>query len=158
MLLKQSKPKQEVLDFIIGEVERLRQGTFTFSEIGIPKGITRELDSYETKPANIRGALYARDMLKVELSNKPKMIYVAHMPSGLPETDVLCFDTDNQVPPGTVLDVEVMLEKIVKDKLDAIFEALDWSMSELVYFWHGKPKKMGDQMNLLDLLEGTGIG
>ena len=70
------------------------------------------------------------------------------MPSKFPKTSVLCFDNDHQVPPGTEIDVEVMLEKLIKAKMENIFEALGWKISELIYYWRGKPKLAGEQLSL----------
>ncbi len=170
MLLKQDKSKDEVLRYIGDEIERIRQGKFTFDEIGIPKGMSREPEDYGKLviekgialederghalrtgvPANIRGAKYAQNILGIQISSKPKMLYIKRMPEKYPQTDVLCFDEDIQVPPGTEIDIEKMLIKLVKDKVDSIFDALGWSLVALEPFWRGKPKnKAGEQMTLL---------
>jgi hypothetical protein len=41
-----------------------------------------------------------------------------------------------------------MLEKLVKNKLDAVFDALGWSMKELDPHWKGKVGKTGSQQIL----------
>jgi len=174
MLLRQDKTKDEVMRYIGDEIDRLRKGDYNFTEIGIPKGITKELHEYGGKltlddkgkvksrsgiPVNIRGAIYATKVLGHELSSKPKMIYILDLPEGLPKThkfhdgtekkiDSLCFDDDSQVPPGTIVDVEKMLIKTVRDKLEPIFEALDWKMSALNPWWRGKAPKAGIQEKL----------
>lgn len=158
MLLRQDRTKEEVLRYIGDEIDRIRKGNFKFTEIGIPKGISKELSDYgkidkdgQVKgiPANIRGTKYAQEVLGHELSSKPKMVYISKIPNNYPITNVLCFDEDGQVPPGTEIDVEKMLEKLVKDKTQSIFEALGWRLSELVPWWKGKPsKKEGEQLGL----------
>ena len=80
------------------------------------------------------------------------------MPDNLPKSyqlgsrekvvDVICFDEDSQIPPGTEIDIEKMLAKTVGDKLEPIFEALKWRMSELNPFWRGKAPKKGVQESL----------
>jgi DNA polymerase I len=167
MILKENKSKDEVMHFVGDEIARIRSGNFKFTEIGVPKGMSKDPEDYgkdvvdingvvekdaqgrrvkKGVPANIRGAKYTQDNLGFELSSKPKMIYIAKMPDRYPKTDVLCFDEDVQVPPGVVLDVETTLKKSVNDKLDSIFDSLGWEMRELNIFWKGKPKnKMGDQ-------------
>ena len=164
MLLRENKSKDEVIRYIGDQIDRIRKGDYKLTEIGIPKGINKDLSEYGNKillsddgtvkhkssvPANIRGARYAVEELGHELSNKPKMVYITKMPEGYNPTDVICFDEDEQVPPGMQIDVEKMLEKLVKDKVESIFEALGWKMSELVYHWHGKPKK--EEQLLLEL-------
>ena len=166
MLLRQDKTKDEVMRYIGDEIDRLRKGNFTFTEIGIPKGISRELETYGKQsnapeqtivqsiptrkgvPANVRGAIYTTKVLGHELTDKPKMLYISKMPESHPPTDVLCFDEDNQVPPGTEIDIEKMLEKLVKSKLESIFEALGWKLSDLAWHWKGHPKGKGEQLDL----------
>lgn len=177
MVLRQGKDKDVVLRYIGDEIDRIRGGRYSFSEIGLPKGISKELHEYGGKitldnegnvktrsgvPVNIRGAIYSEEVLGHQLSTKPKMLYILSLPENLPKTheflqgmgkiekevDSICFDEDWQVPPGTVVNIELMLEKTVKDKLESIFEALGWRMSELNPFWKGKPPKRGTQEKL----------
>lgn len=149
MLLRENRPKEEVLRYIGDEIDRIRKGDFTFTEIGIPKGINKSLSDYEHPSANIRGAIYAEKNLGIELSSKPKMLYISKMPNNLPQSNVLCFDEDGQVPAGTEIDTEKMLEKLIKDKISGIFEALNWKLSGLVPYWQGKPAREGEQLALL---------
>ena len=153
MLLRQDKPKDEVLRYIGDEIDRFRKGNFTFTEIGIPKGITKNLDEYKHPGANIRGAIYASKILGYELTDKPKLIYVSKVPSNYPPTDVICFDDATQIPVGTEIDIEKMLIKLVRDKIESIFEALDWRISELVPYWRGKAPRTGTQDSLFSLKE-----
>ena len=148
MLLRQGKAKDEVLRYVGDEIDRFRNGKYTIEEIGMPRGITRELSDYARPSANIRGALYTTNVLKYELSNKPKLIYITQMPNGYVETDVLCFDDEKQVPSGVQVNIELMLEKLIKNKLESIFDAMGWKISELVYYWKGKAPKRGEQLTL----------
>lgn len=177
MLLRQDKEKDEVIRYIGNEIDRIRKGNYKFSEIGMPKGITKELHEYGIKmtlnkdgsvksragiQANIRGAIYAVKVLGLDLSNKPKMIYIKNLPNHLPMkykfgigneaeekiVDTLCFDEDNQVPAGTIIDIEIMLQKTVRDKIEPIFDALKWPMKDLDYHWAGKAPKTGKQIDM----------
>ncbi len=95
------------------------------------------------------------------------MVYVTKLPENLPKTyqfdkkekivNSIFFDDDNQVPPRTEIDVGKMLEKLVKDKLSPIFEALGWKMSDLAWYWIGKAlkKKIQESLFSLDEFEET---
>jgi len=184
MILRQDKTKDDVLRYIGDEIDRIRKGNYSFSELGIPKGITKDFHEYgglitlddeghvKSKsgvPVNIRGAIYATEVLGHELSSKPKMLYILDLPEGLPKyykfgagpdtvekkIDSICFDDDSQVPPGTVVNVELMLQKTVRDKLESIFDAIGWKMSSLNPFWRGKAPKQGAQEPLFDLAPFT---
>lgn len=158
MILKQDKTKEEVTRWIGEEIDRIRKGNFKFSEIGIPKGIRMNLSTYKSPGAHIKGAMYSEKVLKLQLSSKPKMIYIKKLPEPFPTTlrveskdkhvESICFDEDSQVPPGTVIDIEKMLDKTVKNKLKPIFEALGWSMKEMDYHWVGKAPKVGKQLEM----------
>lgn len=166
MILKEDKSKDEVMRYIGDLIDKIRKGDYKLTEIGIPKGISKDLDDYGNKillddagnikhqssvPVNVRAARYAEKVLNYQLSSKPKMVYITSLPPGLPTTfegkpvDALCFDYEYQIPSGTVIDVETMLEKLVKAKLEAVFDAVGWKMSELDYHWKGKVGKVGKQ-------------
>lgn len=167
MLLIQDKTKDEVLHYVGGQIDRIRKGDYKFTEIGLPKGISKDLSEYQHPATNIRGAIFSMKVLGHDLSNKPKMVYVIKLPENLPKTyqfapdkkekkvDSICFDEDNQVPPGTEIDVEKMLTKTVRDKIEPIFEALGWRLSELNPFWRGCAPKDGVQDSLFPLDEYT---
>jgi len=155
MLLGKDCNRDEVVSYIVKQINRIRQHGYSFTEIGIPRGITKNIENYGKisggnkigLPAHIRGTIYSTK-LGLDISSKPKMIYVSGMPNGYEPTDVLCFDDDYQVPSGTTIDIEKMLEKLVKDKMTPIFDALNWSINELSPFWHNKTKS-GEQLVLL---------
>lgn len=147
MLLIDDKPKDEILKYIGDEIERIRQGNYRFTELGIPKGISKDLDEYDHPGANIRGAKYM-DELGIELSSKPKLLYVSKVAGDAKTTDVICFDDESQIPAGTEIDIEKMLTKLIKDKLDGIFDALNWDIKDLQYHWRRPKKKGGEQLSL----------
>jgi len=167
MLLRENSVKEDILRYVGDEIDNLRKGKTGFSEIGIPKGLSRDPKDYmkdgfdpalpmwkqKGLPANVRGTLYAMEVLGKEISSKPKMIYVSKMPEELEQTDVLCFDEESQIPAGTEIDIEKMLDRLVRAKLAPIFEGIGWHMSELVPWWKGKPKKGGESIPMFDLSE-----
>ncbi len=169
MILKENKTKEEVIRYIGEIIDKIRKGDYKLSEIGIPKGISKDLADYGNKmliddngvikhtssvPINVRAARYAEQILKLNLSSKPKMIYISSLPEGLPKVfegkpvEALCFDDEYQIPAGVVVDTELMLEKLIKNKLEAIFDALGWSMRELDVHWIGKTGKGNAQESL----------
>ena len=149
MILKQDRTKEEVIGYLRDQVMGFKTGIGDMAELGIPKGINKKLSDYKHPPANVRGAIYAIEKLGLDLSTKPKMVYISHMPFGYEPTDVLCFDDWSQIPPGTQIDVHKMLEKTVRLKLEPIFDALGWKMSELNPFWRMKKRTEGTQMEML---------
>jgi len=113
-------------------VKKYHSCDYPLDEIGIPGGIGKALNDYETKDAQVRGAEYANEHLGMNFGkgSKPKRIYIKAVPPGFPKTDVLCFEYGDQVPEGFVVDTDLMLEKTLKKPLERIMESLGWNWNE----------------------------
>ena len=123
----------EVKAYLSDIIKKYRAGSFSLDEIGIPGGIGKGLDEYETDDAQIRGAKYANLHLHTEFGkgSKPKRIYIKTVTAKYPKTDVLCFEYGDQVPPEFVVDRELMLEKTIRQPISRIIEALGWSWTDV---------------------------
>jgi DNA polymerase I len=123
----------EVKTYLSGIIKKYRAGAFSLDEIGIPGGIGKGLNDYETDDAQVRGAKYANQYLHTEFGkgSKPKRIYIKAVTGKYPKTDVLCFEYGDQVPPEFVVDRELMLEKTIRQPISRIIEALGWSWTDV---------------------------
>ncbi|HOX35438.1 MAG TPA: DNA-directed DNA polymerase [Methanoregulaceae archaeon] len=123
----------EVKAYLADIIRTYRGGAFTLDEIGIPGGIGKGLEDYETDDAQVRGAKYANEHLHTEFGkgSKPKRIYIKTVTAKYPKTDVLCFEYGDQVPPEFVVDRELMLEKTIRQPISRIIEALGWSWTDV---------------------------
>jgi DNA polymerase I len=103
--------------------------------VGIPQGLSKKLENYDTDSPWVRGSRYANEYLgeKFTMGDKPKAIYVRQVPKDYPKTDVVCFRRGQSLPPGFVLDVNTMFEKSVVMKLEQIFDAGNISLEEVLY-------------------------
>ncbi|TAJ44138.1 DNA-directed DNA polymerase [Methanofollis fontis] len=121
----------EVKSYLGGVIRTYRRGGYSLDEAGIPGGIGKALEEYETKDAHIRGAIYANTHLGTDFKrgSKPKRVYISHVSAKYPQTDVIAFEYADQVPPEFVVDWETMLEKTIRQPIERIIEALGWS-------WH----------------------
>ncbi len=121
----------EVKAYLGDIIRNFRAGKYCLDEVGIPGGIQKALDQYETNDAHRRGAEYANTYLKADFKkgSKPKRIYIRNVKEKYPKTDVLCFEYGDQVPPEFVVDWETMLEKTIRQPISRIIEALGWD-------WH----------------------
>jgi DNA polymerase, archaea type len=119
--------------FLSDVITKYRGGKYTLDEIGIPGGIGKSLDDYDNDDAQVRGAKYANQYLNTEFGkgSKPKRIYIRTVTSKYPKTDVLCFEYGDQVPPEFVVDLELMLDKTIKQPISRIIEALGWSWDDV---------------------------
>ncbi|OPY38230.1 MAG: DNA polymerase [Methanoregula sp. PtaU1.Bin051] len=123
----------DVKAYLADIIKKYRTGSFSLDEIGIPGGIGKGLDDYETDDAQVRGAKYANQYLHTEFGrgSKPKRIYIKTVTAKYPKTDVICFEYGDQVPPEFVVDRELMLEKTIKQPISRIIEALGWSWTDV---------------------------
>ena len=151
--------REEIKSYVGDVIERVQAGEVSLDEIGIPGGIGKKLDNYETDTAQVRGAKYANLLFGTNFASgsKPKRLYLRKVhPSffraiedekGLdPSVDqlygefkreaesgdaVICFEFDDQVPEAFEVDYEKMLDKTLKGPIARILEALDISWDEV---------------------------
>ncbi|NMB77604.1 MAG: DNA polymerase [Methanomicrobiales archaeon] len=119
--------------FLSDVIKKYRAGKYSLDEVGIPGGIGKSLDDYDTDDAQVRGAKYANEHLKTEFGkgSKPKRIYIRQVTAKYPKTDVLCFEYADQVPQEFLVDWELMLEKTIKQPISRIIEALGWQWDDV---------------------------
>jgi DNA polymerase I len=132
-LILDGKGLPEVKVFLGDVIKKYRAGKYTLDEIGIPGGIGKALNDYDNDDAQVRGAKYANEHLHTEFGkgSKPKRIYIKTVTAKYPKTDVLCFEYADQVPPEFVVDLELMLDKTLKQPISRIIEALGWSWNDV---------------------------
>ncbi|MFC4544390.1 DNA polymerase domain-containing protein [Halosolutus amylolyticus] len=142
-------------EYVNGVIEDVLAGEVSLEEIGIPGGIGKRLDNYDTDTAQVRGAKYANLLLgtNFQRGSKPKRLYLDRIdpaffrrmeaeegfdPQRDPlygafkrDPDVICFEYDDQIPDEFEVDYEKMLEKTLKGPIERILEALDVSWEEV---------------------------
>ncbi|PAU85426.1 DNA polymerase elongation subunit [Halorubrum salipaludis] len=146
---------EEVKSYLVDVIARVLDGDVDVEEIGIPGGIGKKLDAYETPTAQVRGAKYANLMLGTNFGSgsKPKRLYIekvhpdfwARMEAeeGLDpqrdhlygefkrDPDVICFEYADQVPDEFEVDWEKMLDKTLQGPIERVIEALGMSWEEV---------------------------
>ncbi|PSQ06946.1 hypothetical protein BRC97_04530 [Halobacteriales archaeon QS_6_71_20] len=144
-----------IADYLHGEIQTFLDGEADLDDVGIPGGIGKRLEGYETDTAQVRGAKYANRMLgtNFQRGSKPKRLYLekvhpdfwARMEEerGLdPQTDplygefkrdpdVICFEYADEVPEEFAVDWEKMLDKTLKGPIARIIESLGMSWEEV---------------------------
>jgi DNA polymerase I len=140
----------------VGEViEDYQAGNVDYDDVGIPGGIGKKLDNYDTDTAQVRGAKYANLLLgtNFQSGSKPKRLYLDRVhadfferiedelgldPAQDPlygefrrDPDVICFEYADQIPEEFEIDWDKMLDKTLKGPIARILEALDISWEEV---------------------------
>jgi DNA polymerase elongation subunit (family B) len=145
----------EVKEFLHEEITAFESGERSLAEVGIPGGIGKRLDAYDTDTAQVRGARYANRLLGTNFGrgSKPKRVYLRKVhpeffrrledeagvdPATDPvyaefkrDPDVICFEYDDQVPEAFEVDWERMLEKTLQGPIARVIEALGMSWDEV---------------------------
>ncbi|SFR41238.1 DNA polymerase I [Halogeometricum rufum] len=146
---------EEIKDYVHQVIADFQEGNLPLDEVGIPGGIGKRLDAYDTATAQVRGAMYANAFLGTNFGrgSKPKRLYLAKVhPSWFRrmeseegfdpqrddlygefkrDPDVICFEYADQVPDAFEVDWETMLDKTLKGPIARIIEALGMSWDEV---------------------------
>jgi len=147
---------EAVKDYVHGVTEEFsEEGDVALEDIGIPGGIGKKLDNYDTDTAQVRGAKYANLLLGTNFGNgsKPKRLYLQKVhPSFFRrveaemdldpaedvlygefkrDPDVICFEYEDQIPEEFEVDWDKMLDKTLKGPIARVLEALDVSWEEV---------------------------
>lgn len=132
-LILKGAPLAEVKAFLGDVIRKYRRGGYSLDEAGIPGGIGKALEEYETKDAHIRGAAYSNANLGTDFKrgSKPKRVYIKAVTAKYPQTDVVDFEYADQVPPEFLVDWETMLEKTIKQPIERIIEPLGWTWTDV---------------------------
>lgn len=129
-ILKLGQSKEEVISFIKSITRNIRDGKYDPETIALPAPLSKPIDEYKSNTPVIRAVIYSNRHLGMNIKPGDRffLLYVTHVPNK-PPTDVIAFDGNENIPPGTVIDINRMVEKTIV--VDAIFEALGWNMMEL---------------------------
>ncbi|MFC6872201.1 DNA polymerase domain-containing protein [Halobellus marinus] len=145
----------EIKEYLHEVISDFESGEVPVEDIGIPGGIGKRLDAYDTDTAQVRGAKYANEFLGTNFGrgSKPKRLYLRKVhPSWFRrmeseegfdpqrdqlygefkrDPDVICIEYDDQLPEAFEVDWEKMLEKTLKGPIARIIEALGMSWEEV---------------------------
>ena len=146
---------EEITAYLSDVIDDFLAGTVDVEEVGIPGGIGKRLDAYETPTAQVRGAQYANELLGTNFGrgSKPKRLYLKKVhpdfwermesERGLDpqrnglygefkrDPDVICFEYADQIPEEFEVDWEKMLDKTLKGPIERVIEALGTSWEEV---------------------------
>jgi DNA polymerase I len=144
-----------VTEYVHGVIQRFQEGEMSVEEIGMPGGIGKRLDNYDTDTAQVRGAKYANEVLGTNFArgSKPKRLYLEKVhpdffrrmeeEQGLDphtdeiygefkrEQDVICIEFADQLPDEFRIDWNKMLDKTLKGPIERVLEAINISWDEV---------------------------
>ncbi|MFB6178384.1 MAG: DNA-directed DNA polymerase [Halorientalis sp.] len=146
---------EDIKTYVHDVIADFQDGNVDPEDVGIPGGIGKQLDNYDTDTAQVRGAKYANLLLgtNFQRGSKPKRLYLDRVHDDFfqrveaeldldpsedvlygefkREQDVICFEYADQLPEEFEVDWEKMLDKTLKGPIERILEALDVSWNEV---------------------------
>lgn len=125
--------KGEIKTYLSDIMRKYYKHEYPISDIAVPGGISKSLSKYARPDAHIRGAIYSNRSLGTyfKAGDKPKRIYIKRMPKGYPQTDVLCFESEDQIPKGCVIDIDKMILKAFTGPIKRITDVLGLNWYEV---------------------------
>jgi len=122
--------EEEVTDYILWEIKRVKAGYYPPTALGFRKGLGRSLEEYKVTPQHVRAMQYSMQNLGLRWSTaeKPMITYVLP-PRGYPETDVIAFFDD--LPPGFKVDYNRVIEKFIIGKIEDLYADLGWDINKV---------------------------
>jgi len=133
MILK-GEGKEKIKMYLKKEINKIKNGEYDLDDIAIPRALRMNIGDYKTDHIILRGCRYSNKYLHTNFKkgDKPKVLHIKNVPKGFPPTDVICIDHRTKVPEGFIVDYDLMIQKILQMKLESIFEAVGWSVDEML--------------------------
>jgi len=147
--------RESVKEYVHDVVERFQNGEMSVEEVGIPGGIGKRLDNYDTDTAQVRGAKYANLLLGTNFGrgSKPKRLYLKRVHNDFYDRvetergldiqddplyrefreneDVICVEYADQLPEEFEVDWEKMLDRTLRGPIERVLSAIDISWEEV---------------------------
>jgi len=133
MILSEEKEieeiKKDIIQYVKGEIEKIKSGVYRYEEIALPKGIAKQFNKYKSNTPWVRGTLYSNKFLGTNFQpgDRVKLLWIKSVKAKYPQTDVLAFFDGYFVPLEFVVDHNRMIESNILQKLRNLFEGLGWS-------------------------------
>ncbi|MFC6961797.1 DNA-directed DNA polymerase [Halocatena marina] len=149
--------RDEVTEYVHDVIQQFQNGEISVEEIGIPGGIGKRLDNYDTDTAHVRGAKYANAVLGTNFmrGSKPKRLYLDRVHpdffqriegnEGISANgsgdqaynefkrnqDVICIEFADQLHDEFRVDWDKMLDRTLRGPIERVLEAIGISWDEV---------------------------
>ena len=129
MVLKR-EPRANIIQYLRQALEEYK--TRPLEEVCISKAITKPFSHYRVKPPHVRGAVLANLYLGTNFQpgSRAKMLWVKRV-KGVPRTDVICFETEENLPDEIEIDWDRMFETALKNRIESILAPYNLTWKEI---------------------------
>ena len=113
-------------------INKMRNNEYPIRDIALTKTLNKNLDEYKGNPDFVRAVKYANEFnnAKIQGGDMIKMLHVIKIP-GLPPTNVFAFTDESEIPKGTQIDIEKMIDKTIKGKLENIVKVAGFTWEDV---------------------------
>ena len=124
---------EEVSEYIQSVIDEIKTDNPDVKKFALPKTINKEsIHDYNNLPVK-RAVIYSNEHLGYDFKegDDPFVYMVKETPAGMPTTDVVAFEWNEEIPDGFVLDKEAIIERGIKKPIDVIINEAGWSFDEI---------------------------
>jgi len=132
-------PKEEIEEYLSNQLKEFRNKPLT--EIALSPKLSKPVNQFKTFSKHLQAFLYSKNELNIDLKlgSRFYMVYIKSLPINYSryvyaeikgkkrkrKMDVIGFTDIKQIPKGTEIDYEVMIEKTVRKKVEDLLDVLD---------------------------------
>jgi DNA polymerase elongation subunit (family B) len=126
------KTKEDVLKYLREKLIEIRTGHYSYDDLATPKTLHKNPEDYPIPQDYVRGAIYSNKWLNMGIRDGDvvKMIYLKSL-KGLPYTDVISVFSFKELKQDIVVDIEKVIEKTIKDKIEDLISLIGVSWKDL---------------------------
>ena len=123
---------EDVSEYIRSIIDQIDEDNPNISNFALPGSINKDLEDYPNRQIP-RGSIYSNENLGYDFreGDDPFVYLVSDVPSGLPNTDVVALEWDDDFLEGFSLDKEAIIERGIKKPIDVIIKEVGWEFNEL---------------------------
>lgn len=122
----------EVSEYIQSVIDRIDTDSDNVKDFALPGSINKPLEEYPNRQIP-RACLWSNEYLDKEFGDgdDPFVYLVNSTPGGLPKTDVLALEWNDEIPDGFELDKEAIIERAIRKPISSIIEEMGWTFDEI---------------------------
>jgi len=131
MILKGEQ--NNIIPYIKEIISNIKANKYDLNDICINTGLTKNPESYSSRTTYVRGSLYAKQHLNVDIRGGDviKIFPIKKMPPNYPPTDVVCVLDASQLPQGTEIDYDEIIRTTLQIKLENILKIVNIQWSDV---------------------------
>jgi DNA polymerase elongation subunit (family B) len=123
---------KDVSAYVQSVIEDIDEDHPDVKKFALPGSINKDLEDYPNRQVP-RASMYSNEHLGYEFGegDSPFVYMVKDTPPGLPQTDVVAFEWNEDIPEGFKFDKEAIIERAIRKPIAPIINEVDWKFSEI---------------------------